>query len=228
MSDFTVEAIKDIVPRSHKSMITEALVTRLNEVTEDPELADSFIENFVTYSKVLQSSSGYRIGDYINAVKFVSYKLLGRTDIDAWIMTFPDRHKRLSDRGLAKADMNPHAHAYTKTKLVVSIFEQTIIPTYVLNAPLHQEALTELSKIMTNGRSEMARVNAAGQILAYTKPPEEAKIKIDIGMDTSDAVAELRKATEELSLAQLQSIKAGQAVKEIAESTIVDAEIVED
>ena len=124
--------------------------------------------------------------------------------------------------------MTAYSNQYKSSKLVTAIYEQTLVPSYILNAPLHQKALNELSKIMVSSRSDIARVNAANSILQHTKAPEEAKLKIDIGVDNTDAIAELRKATEELSMAQLNSIKAGQAVKEIAESTIIDAEIVED
>lgn len=161
----------------------------------------------------------------MNAVRYVSYKLMGYSDIDAYIITFPERYQKLIDAGVSRNDASPYVSAYKKNALVVKIFEKTIVPSHVLNAPLHQEALNQLADIMINSRSDMARVQAASGLLANTKPPEAIKIELDVAIDNKDAIADLRKATEELAVAQLDSIKGGKAVKAIAESTIIDAEI---
>lgn len=216
----TLEVLKGVTPKKQRGLITQDLVDTINSWNEDPRLMDSFKENVLSYINVIQDGK-YKIQDYVNAVRFVSYKLLGYSDIDAYAITFPDRYQRLLDDGVARADMSPYVAAYTKNKLVVKIFEQTIVPSYVLNAPMHQQALNILADIAINSRSDMARVNACNGILANTKPPEVAKIELDMKIDNKDAIADLRRATEELALQQLQSIKAGQAVKAIAESKIV-------
>lgn len=224
----TVNVLKDIVPKSQRTMITEDLVTKLNDWNEDPKLMESYKDNVLSYIGVLKDGK-YKITDYMNAVRYVSYKLIGHSDIDAYAITFPERYEKLVQSGVSRDDMSPYVSAYKKNKLVVQIFEQTIVPSHVLNAPMHQEALNILASIAINSRSDMARVNACNGILANTKPPEVAKIELDVSFnDNNDAIADLRKATEELAMQQLNSIKAGQAVKAIAESTIVDAEIVDE
>lgn len=217
-------AFKDLVPKTQRGLITPEFVDKLNEWNTDPKLVDSFKENLLSYTGVLKDGK-YKIEDYVYAVKYVSYKLLGSSDIDAYAITFPDRYQRLSDEGLDRNGISPYAAAYKKNKLVNAIIEQTLVPSHVLNAPLHQEALNELAYIMCNGKSEMARVNAATAILAATKQPEKTKIELDISVNNKDAISELRRATEELASAQLESIKAGMSVKVVAESRITDAEI---
>jgi hypothetical protein len=217
-------AFKDLVPKTQRGLITPEFVDKLNEWNTDPKLVDSFKENLLSYTGVLKDGK-YKIEDYVYAVKYVSYKLLGSSDIDAYAITFPDRYQRLSDEGLDRNGISPYAAAYKKNKLVNAIIEQTLVPSHVLNAPLHQEALNELAYIMCNGKSEMARVNAATAILAATKQPEKTKIELDISVNNKDAISELRRATEELASAQLESIKAGVSVKVVAESRITDAEI---
>lgn len=217
-------AFKDLVPKTQRGMITPEFVDKLNEWNTDPKLVDSFKENLLSYTGVLKDGK-YKIEDYVYAVKYVSYKLLGSSDIDAYAITFPDRYQRLTDEGLDRNGISPYAAAYKKNKLVNAIMEQTLVPSHVLNAPLHQTALNELAQIMMYGKSEMARVNAATSILAATKQPEKTKIELDISVNNKDAISELRRATEELAAAQLESIKAGASVKTIAESRITDAEI---
>lgn len=218
---------KDLVPKTQRGLITPEFVDRLNEWNNDPKLVESFKENLLSYTGVLKDGK-YKLEDYVYAVKYVSYKLLGSSDIDAYAITFPDRYQRLTDEGLDRNGISPYAAAYKKNKLVNAIIEQTLVPSHVLNAPLHQEALNELAYIMVNGKSEMARVNAATAIIAATKQPEKTKIELDISVNNKDAINELRRATEELAMAQMNSIKAGVGVKEIAESRIVEAEICDD
>lgn len=222
-----VKMLKDIAPKSHKSMITEDLADRVNQAVTDPTITEEFKENFVTYIKVLKGGK-YSIKDYINAVKFVTYKMLDYPDIDAYIATFPERHKRLRNNGLQKDDMHPYANKFKKSKLVTSIFEQTIIPTHILNAPLYQKALTELSKIMVTSRSDIARVNAATSILQHTKPPETQHLQLDVGVKEDGVVSDLRKAVEDLTEMQMKNLKQGQDLQEVAESKVIDAEYEEE
>lgn len=219
--------LRDLVPKTQRGMITPEFVDKLNEWNTDPKLVDSFKENLLSYTGVLKDGK-YKIEDYVYAVKYVSYKLLGSSDIDAYAITFPDRYQRLTDEGLDRNGISPYAAAYKKNKLVNAIMEQTLVPSHVLNAPLHQTALNELAQIMMYGKSEMARVNAATSILAATKQPEKTKIELDISVNNKDAISELRRATEELANAQLESIKLGASVKQIAESRILDAEVCDD
>lgn len=215
---------KDLIPKTQRGLITPEFVEKLNAWNDDPKLVDSFKENLLSYTGVLKDGK-YKLEDYVYAIKYVSYKLLGSSDIDAYAITFPDRYQRLSDEGLDRNGISPYAAAYKKNKLVNAIIEQTLVPSHVLNAPLYQEALNELAYIMCNGKSEMARVNAATAILTATKQPEKTKIELDISVNNKDAINELRRATEELVNAQLESIKSGTSVKFIAESRILDAEM---
>lgn len=230
--ELKIDSVKALVPKAQQSLITEDFVDKLNTAQVDSSVMDEFKNNFISYISVLRDGK-YKMDDYLNAVKFVTYKLLNFSDIDAYIATFPERYDRvaedlrLKNGSFVKDDVAPYACMYKKNKLVIAIFEQTVVPSHILNAPMYQEALNELSRIMISGKSEMARVNAATAILQHTKAPETKNIKLDIGMDTADAISSLREATEKLAIQQQQSIKAGIAIKEIAEATIIDAVVEE-
>lgn len=203
-----VSDIQGLVPKSQKSMITEDLVDKLNKWNEDPLLVNSFKENMVSYIGVLKSGK-YKIEDYMSAVKFVSYKLVGFNDVDAYQVTFPDRYKKLEDNGLSRSQMSPYVSAYKKNKLVNAVFEQTIVPSHVLNAPLYQEALNELAYLMVNAKSEVAKVQAATSILTHTKAPETHKIELDIGVGNNSALDDLNEQLEEVAMNQLKLLKDG-------------------
>jgi len=225
----TYDVVKDVLPKNQKSLVTKELVDKLNEFDEDPELVGSFKENFLGYTEVLKSGK-FKINDYINAVRFVSYKLLGKSDIDAYATVFPDRYQSLIDQGLSRDQMSPYTNAYKTNKLVVQIMEQTLVPDYILNAPLRQQMLNEAANIALNGRSEMAKVNAINAVLNHTKAPETTKIEMDIGTKENDVIAELRSVTQELAKKSKLAIESGvSSTKDIAESKIfadiIDAEV---
>lgn len=51
----TVEDLLQAVPKQHKSKITQKFVDDLNQMIKDPQMAEVYTENILTYSKVLQA-----------------------------------------------------------------------------------------------------------------------------------------------------------------------------
>jgi hypothetical protein len=215
----TIEILRDLAPKKTRSLITQDLVDKVNGWNEDPKLLGAFKDNVLTYIGVLKTGK-YRIEEYMNAVRFVSYKLIGHSDIDAYAITFPDRYQRLIDEGTKRNDIAPYVSIYRKTQLVVKIFEQSIVPSHVLNAPMHQEALNTLADIALNGRSEVARVSACTSILANTKPPEAAKVELDISIDKGSVIDDYESAMNAMVQQQLDLIEKGGDLKAIANASI--------
>lgn len=71
------------------------------------------------------------------------------------------------------------------------------------------KAINVLSDIMTHGKSEMARVAAAKELLANVKAPETTKVEIDVGIKQSDAMNALNAQLAEFALNGLQQLRAG-------------------
>ena len=220
----TLDVLRDVAPKKTRSLISQELVDQINGWNEDPKLLGAYTENLLTYMRVLQTGK-YKMTDYMNAVRFVSYKLIGHSDIDAYAIAFPERYQKLIDAGEDRNAIAPYVSMYKKGDLVTKIFEQTVIPTRVLNNHMAQESLNELMKIGKHGRSEMARVAALSKVLDKTDALESTKIELDMSVSNTDAIAELRKATEDYALQLLKNIEAGQTVKSIAEANIIEAEI---
>ena len=218
-----LEAVKKLVPKAQRTMITQDFLDKIVASVTNSEVAEQFKENFVTYLNVL-SKGKYKMDDYISAVKYVSYKLLGYSNIKAYAATFPDRYQRLKDEG--QQQIEAFVSMYARGKLVNQIFEQTMVPTYVLNAPLHQEALNELAMMIKDPDVRgMTKVKACEAILQHTKQPEVVKGELTIGIEQSDTINDLREIVE--TLADTHKVlleKKGMTLKEIAEGNIIDAE----
>lgn len=221
----SLELLRDVVPKAKKSLITQGLVDTINDINSEPELAGIFKDNIIGYTDVLKDGK-YKMKDYINAVKWVSLKSLGSSDINAYAKVFPDRYQDKIDRGLDKNQIAPYASEYkTNSKLVNAIIEQTLIPTHILNAPLFQEALNQAALLMYTAKSEMAKAQAINTILQYTKQPEVSKIELDMNVKDTSEITDLRAEINRLSEIQYNEIKSGNVTaKQIAHSSIVSKE----
>lgn len=227
---YTLEEVKSIVPKNKKNLITDDIVDLLNNELKDQDSIEEFKENFITYIKVLNGDSKYKIKDYIKAIKFITLRMLNHTILDSWKYTFPDRYDRLIKSGKTEEEIRPYSSVYSKNDLVVQLLKQTIIPTYILNAPLHQEAINISMNIARNSNvNAMARVQAARTVLEYTKQPEVQSIQLDVGLKDIDEIAELNKTNRLLAELQLKNLEKGNlSLKEIAESKIIDLEPTEE
>lgn len=216
-----LEAVKKLVPKAQRTMITQDYLDRIEASVTDSDVAEQFKENFITYLNVL-SKGKYKMDDYISAVKYISYKLLGYSNIKAYAATFPDRYQRLKDEG--QQQIEAFVSMYARGKLVNQIFEQTLVPTYVLNAPLHQEALNELAMMIKDPDvTGMAKVKACEAILQHTKQPEVVKGELTIGIEQSDTINDLREITENLADTYKEMLeKKGMRLKDVAEANIID------
>ena len=216
-----LESVKKLVPKNQRTLITQEFLDKLEASVSDSLVAEQFKENFVTYLNVL-SKGKYKMEDYINAVKYVSFKLLGYSNINAYIATFPERYERLKTEG--QTQIEAFVSMYNKNKLVMQIYEQTIVPSYVLNAPMHQQALNTLaSMIVDDDVRGMTKVKACEAILQYTKQPDVVKGELTIGIEQSDTINDLREITENLAdTYRVMLEKKGMRLKDVAEANIID------
>ena len=215
-----IESVKKLVPKSQRGLITQEFLDKIEASVQNSVIAEEFKNNFITYLNVL-STGKYKMEDYISAIKYVSFKLLNYSNVDAYAATFPERFNRLKKEG---QQVEAFASMYNKNKLVMQIYEQTIVPSYVLNAPLHQEALNELAKMIKDPYVKgMTKVKACEAILQYTKQPDVVKGELSIDIGQQDTIAELREVTEQLADTFKKSLEHKvKSLKEISEANIID------
>nr|WP_281440859.1 hypothetical protein [Acinetobacter baumannii] len=209
------------MPEKFRKSVNQELVDQINTMLSDPDMYETFRDNLVSYTSVLQNGK-FRVGDYVNAVKYVSYRLMNMTQLDAYRKTFPDKYQRFVAKGVLPKDIASYVTAYNKSKLVNEIMAQTMVPFHVLNQDLRQKALNKAVDLMMNASSEKVQVDATNIVLTHTKPPETQKVELDLGVKDSGVIEELRKATFEMAVQQQQLIKAGlKTAEETAETRMV-------
>jgi hypothetical protein len=221
MSALTIDQFKQALPDKVKKSINQELIDQINTTLSDPEMFESYRENLLSYTKVM-ADGRFKVDSYIHAVKYVSHKLMGCTNIEAYIKTFPDKYARFVQQGVQAKDIASYVTAYNKSKLVNLIFEQTLIPSYVLNQDLYQKALNVQAELMVNSRSDKVRCDAANSLLTHLKMPETQKVELEIGVKEDSSIGALRQATLELARQQRLAMEAGQmSAQEVAHTKIV-------
>jgi hypothetical protein len=201
------------------------LVDMINNVVSDPVIAEQIRENFLSYTAVLKDVK-FKTEDYLNAVAYVSFKLMGLSNQDAYFRTFPQRHAALVAKGTSSKDISAYVSAYNKGKLVNLILEQTLVPTWVLNADVYQKAINTQADLMINAQSELVRTQAANSILTHLAKPKAAGPLINLDMRENSGMNELRNVLTELATRQRDLIQNGQATtKEIADQRIIEGEL---
>ena len=221
MAVLTEEQFKAALPDKVKKSVNQELMDQINTTLADPELYESYRDNLISYTKVMADGK-FKISSYIEAVKYISHKLMGCTNIDAYTKTFPDKYARFLAQGVAAKDIASYVTAYNKSKLVNLIFEQTLIPHYVLNQDLYQKALNVQAELMTTANSEKVRCDAANSLLTHLKMPETQKVELDLNIKEDGSIAALRATTLELARQQRLMVESGAMnAQEIAHGKLV-------
>jgi hypothetical protein len=229
MSALTIDQFRAALPDKMKKSLNPELMNQINNTLADPELYEAYRDNLMSYTKVMADGK-FKVSQYIDAVRYVSHKLMGCTNIEAYTKAFPDKYNRFVQQGVAAKDIASYVTAYNKSKLVNLIYEQTLIPSYVLNQDLYQKALNVQAELMTSANSEKVRCDAANSLLTHLKMPETQKVELEIGVKEDSSIAALRATTLELARQQRLMMESGAMnAQEIGHSKLVieDAEIVQ-
>ena len=219
LNELTLVQLQGCVPRKWRHNVTEDMIKLVN-AEPDEDFRQIYKENLLGFSDVIGSGK-YKMTHYVDAVKFVSYKLLGDTNLIAYAKVFPDRYQRLVDKNMPAKNISSFATAYNKNDLVHKILERTLVPVHILNMDVHQEAINVQAELMRCAKSETVRQKAAECLIMQLKAPEAAKIAIDVNY-SNDSIDELRETTRALAQQQLKLIQSGAVTAEhIAHSDII-------
>jgi hypothetical protein len=213
------ELAKVLTPRLAKS-IPQSAIANINAMLADSDMAEAYKENLISYQSVL-SEGKFKITSYIDAVKYVSHKLRGLTNKDAYFATFPNKQLDWDNRGVSDKDQSSYISIYHNSKLVSKILEQSIVPSWVLNQDLFQRALKKQVDLMDTAKSEMVKHLAAKTILDTLKRPEATELKIDIGTKETSIMKGIKDSVEELVAMQRQKIIDGTITAEDAAEQMI-------
>mgnify|MGYP000504156480 CR=1 FL=1 len=203
----TLEQVQDTLPVSSRSNMTQDMVDQLNNLSKHPEEARYIRDNFISFAQVLQDGR-FKVGDYVSAVMFVSHKTMGKSNLESYKCTFPDRYQKMIDDGKERKDIASIITAYNKGMLVNKVQERAIVPSWILNQDMFQSALNVQHELMNDVRvSDKVRCEAANSLLTHLKKPENNKAEVKIDIALNDGMQALENSLTELAQKQLDEIE---------------------
>jgi len=205
-NQLTVGMLQEAVPAKTKSAITQGLVDTINQMAYDEEFMENYRENLIGYVSVLQDGK-FKIGDYLNAVRYVGFRLMGNNKINSYTKTFPDRYAKFLNDGATAKTIASYSTAYSKGELVNKIFEQSMVPVHIMNQDMFQSALNKQFSIMNNDNTSYKdQSDAANSLLTHLKPPEEKKVAVEIEVKQHSYIDDLRKTATAFAEKQVNAI----------------------
>lgn len=214
--------LKEALPAPLRVFATEELANKIDKITKDPIYRENIKENFITYTHVLQEGK-YKMDDYLSAVSYVSFKLMGLSNKEAYCKTFPDRYTNLVAQGKTDKEISCYVAAYHKGKLVNQIMEQSIIPSWVLHNEYYNEAIRKNVELMRTARSEKVQAMAADSLLKHLAKPEAIQGPlVNIDMRQGSGLDELKQAITSLAQKQRELIIEGTPTKEITDQKLYE------
>ena len=221
MDTLTLDQFKQALPVHVKKNVSQDIVDNINNLITDPEIREAYRDNLISYTHVLKNGK-FKLTNYLDAVRYVSYKLMGNTNIASYSKAFPDKIERFEKQGVSSKDISSYVTAYNKSKLVNLILEQSLVPSWVLNQDLYQKALNTQAELMISANSEKVRSDAANSLLTHLKQPETQKIELDVGLKEDSSINALRASTMGLVAQQKQMLQAGAMhAQEIAHTKLI-------
>jgi hypothetical protein len=218
---FTEETFKKALPKQWSKKVNTELMDSINQSIGDPDVREQAIENMLSYTSVLKDGK-FKMESYIDAVKYVTYKSMGDSNIQSWTKVFPARYARLVANNKSEKDISAHVAMYNGTALVNKILEQTLIPVHIMNAHHLQAAINTQVRLMVGAQSEKVQQDAANSLLTHLKPPETKKIELDVMVKDTSITDELQVLTANLAAQHLSMLKSGtMTAKDVAHQKVV-------
>lgn len=210
----TKEEIQNRFP-TRRNTITDDIVDIINQAQTEPEFqGESLLQSATTYEKVMQQN---RVGikEYLNALRFCAY-LISMDDnlTEAYKRVFADRdfvkeRMNASPGSVGYNEITSAASRFRRSKIVVDILTVSQVPLHLMFTGYAYEAVGVLYNVMNTAKYDRDKINAAKELLAATKGPENVKIELDVGIKESSAITQLNEQLAKFASASLTHLQAG-------------------
>jgi len=224
-----IEMIQEQLGKKKGELVTQGTVDELNNLVDDPEYGEEFLDMYVSYFNVMEGNSAWSTPKYMNAMKFFCLVEGGHNGVDAYVKVFPERLEARVKRGQGKDNMGGESSRYNASALVNEIRKVATIPVQLIHRHLLHEAILVNADLMLHAKSEMVQQKAAETLIRELKPVEDTTINLKVGMDdeTRSAQRELVDHVGQIALNQQKMLASGMSISEIQRLNIKKPEVIE-
>ena len=213
----TLNDLKNALNKAGKNRaFTDEALELIKESVEDPEFkAESLLQTAVAYQDVL-TKVPCSITSYLNAIRFSAYLAgNGENVLDAYKRTFSFRNF-VFDRLSAAVDSTGYnelvaaSSRYYRSKLVRELVTASQLPMEFIFRGERYKAVLVLADLMQTAKLDRDKINAAKELLAATKAPDDA-IAININTPESNALEQFNDQLAGIASKQKDLLEAGLA-----------------
>jgi len=218
----TEEQLQRVIPKKARGAITPELIGTINKLVTDPIVREVYRDNLLGYASVMGEGK-FKLPDYVNAVRYVTFKLHSSSNIEAYVKTFPDRYQTFLNDGVSEKDISSYVSAYNKNRLVNLVWAQTLVPVAILNADNLQKAINTQVEIMTDKSiAPRDRTAAANSVMTHLNRPEAQKLELEISNKEDKSIVDLRNSMDALRDQQRDiMLNNGMNARDVAHSELV-------
>lgn len=220
--------VKNIYPVRVSNTIIKRVTQAINDcLTGSEDGMEYFLrDNIIGLIDVMKDNKTNSFEEYLNAVKFVTFKQAGDSNLRAYSRTFPDTVYRLHAENKPKEHLYAYANAFAKTKLVTKIQAMMMIPSHIMYQDVFHQAVKVQAEIMNDDQvSPKVRSDAANSLMTHLKQPEVKQMELSVNTKDDGAIASLTEALNALSGSQRDMMLSGKYTsKELREATIIEVE----
>jgi hypothetical protein len=231
--ELTLADVKSAMPL-RKGAITQEAVDIINASQNDPEFqGESLVQTAGIYESVLKGARA-SVPEYLNAIRFCAYMSTNDSNYtEAYKKVFANRdfvqqRINLPTNDPRYGELTSAASRYRRTKLVTDILTASQVPLDLIFTGHRYKAIGVLAEVMESGKYDRDRINAAKELLAATKGPDNMKIELDVGVSESSAVQQLNDQLAEIAGRSLKHLEAGSTnLKELGAMKVTSDDILE-
>lgn len=215
MNKLTISDVQKALP-SKKSTITQELVDIINSTEMEPEFqGTSLISTAITYEKLMETNKT-SAREYVDAIRFCAYLMtFDDNATEAYKRTFSYR-PFVKDRldaipgSVEYNELSSAASRYRKTnKLVTDLLTYSQAPLDIMFTGWRYKAVGVLADVMMNARQDRDKINAAKELLAATKGPENIKLELEVGVKENSVIANINEQLAQAAAKQKLLLESG-------------------
>ena len=232
MNQEDIDDFREALPPQYRGKLNTEIMEHIHKKMSDPDMYEDLRDKMISYTNVFQHGK-FRMINYLDGIRYISYKSMGMTNEKAYAATFPKKVKKWKKSGMSSKNISSYVSQYNKSKLIVMLYERALIPFKLLNQENLQKAVNKQVELL-NARSEMVQQLAANSLMTHLAPSETTTMELDVQDKQNTMIDELRKATTEMVNAQRKQLEDGVidastlAASNLLSSEIEDGEIIED
>lgn len=226
VESLTVEQVKQYYPIKLPKKSLEKATVLINEAINGiGEGLEEFLKsNMIGLLSVMKDNKTNNVKEFINAVKFITFKQAGDTNVRAYAKTFPDKLKRMQEDKIPNSYLHSYAGIYSKSALVTKMQAALIVPTHILYQDVFHKAVMVQYQIMTDDSiNPKIRQEAAGAIMTHLKPPEVKQMELQVDFNESNFLEQFKETMSSMAQQQQTLIMEGRyTVSDVAKLEIYD------